>query len=78
MEVFDNLVLVVWIDPQPSRETGVTYCFVSQIRKEKSAQNLIGRLTLQNYRFAWSYIHYESDIDAERNRLFNELKKGLK
>lgn len=79
MENTDILVLVAWLDPQPDREKGATYSCVSTVRKVKSAQNLIGRLILQNYRFNWAYVYDEEhNIEMVTSQLLNELRKGLK
>lgn len=78
MENTDVMVTVAWLDPRPDREKGATYGLVSTVRKLKSAQALIGRLTLQNYRFSWAYVFDENDIDIVKNQLLSELTKGLK
>lgn len=78
MEKMETKVLVAWLEPKPDREKGATFSYVSTVQKVKSAQRLIGRLTMQNYRFDWTYIYDESDIDIIGDSIINDLKKGLK
>lgn len=78
MEKMETKVLVAWLEPCPDREKGATFSCVSTVQKVKSAQSLIGRLTMQNYRFDWTYIYDESDIDEIEYPMLNDLKKGLK
>lgn len=75
MEKMETKVLVAWLEPCPDREKGVSYCNVSTVRNIKSAQTLIGRLTMQNYRFDWAYIYDENDIDMVTIHLLNKLEK---
>lgn len=78
MEKMETKVLVAWLEPCPDREKGASYCNVSTVRNIKSAQSLIGRLTMQNYRFDWAYVFSEEDTDTMTTQLHNELTKGLK
>ena len=78
MEKVETKVLVAWLEPCPDRESGASYCSVSTVRNIKSAQSLIGRLTMQNYRFDWAYVFSEEDIDTMIAQLHKELTQGLK
>ena len=78
MELEETKVLVAWLDPRPDREKGATYGCVSTVRNIKSAQNLIGKLTLHYYRFNWAYICSDDDMDTITTQLHTELIKGLK
>ena len=78
MKKMETQVLVAWLDPQPDREKGATYSCVCSVRPIKNAQSLIGRLTMQNYRFNWAYVFDETDTEEVWTQLHNELIKGLK
>ena len=77
MKKTETKVLVVWLEPHPDREKGAAYTCVSTVQNIKSAQRLIGRLTMQNYRFNWAYLFSEDD-DTMAIQLHNDLTKGLK
>lgn len=78
MKKTETKVLVAWLEPQPDREKGAAYTRVSTVQNIKSAQRLIGRLTMQNYRFDWAYVFDEDDVATMTYQLNDELIKGLK